>query len=199
MMEQDKYLTVAAITKYIEKKFEVDPYMKQVFVRGEISNLKQPASGHLYFTVKMNLQCFVLSCFIKQFKKSVCSRRRHDVLVTGRIGVFTKAGRYQFYAEHMEPDGVGALYIQLEQLKAQLEKEGLFAETHKKVLPSFPSKVAVVTSKTGAAVRDILTTIHRRMPSVEVIVYPTIVQGKKQLKKLSKTLARLISGTILMS
>lgn len=120
-----------------------------------------------------------------------------NVLITGRIGVFTKAGRYQFYAEHMEPDGVGALYIQLEQLKSQLEKEGLLRKRIKSA-SSFPSKVAVVTSKTGAAVRDILTTIHRRMPSVEVIVYPTIVQGEKAAQKLSKTLARLISEMILM-
>lgn len=192
MMEQDKYLTVAAITKYIEKKFEVDPYMKQVFVRGEISNLKQPASGHLYFTVKDEFAMLRSVMFHKAVQKiGFVPEDGMNVLVTGRIGVFTKGGRYQFYAEHMEPDGVGALYIQLEQLKAQLEKEGLFAETHKKVLPSFPSKVAVVTSKTGAAVRDILTTIHRRMPSVEVIVYPTIVQGEKAAQKIVENIGKI--------
>lgn len=192
MMEQDKYLTVAAITKYIEKKFEVDPYMKQVFVRGEISNLKQPASGHLYFTVKDEFAMLRSVMFHKAVQKiGFVPEDGMNVLVTGRIGVFTKAGRYQFYAEHMELDGVGALYIQLEQLKAQLEKEGLFAETHKKVLPSFPSKVAVVTSKTGAAVRDILTTIHRRMPSVEVIVYPTIVQGEKAAQKIVENIGKI--------
>ncbi|HAA4850442.1 TPA_asm: exodeoxyribonuclease VII large subunit [Listeria monocytogenes] len=191
-MEQDKYLTVAAITKYIEKKFEVDPYMKQVFVRGEISNLKQPASGHLYFTVKDEFAMLRSVMFHKAVQKiGFVPEDGMNVLVTGRIGVFTKAGRYQFYAEHMELDGVGALYIQLEQLKAQLEKEGLFAETHKKVLPSFPSKVAVVTSKTGAAVRDILTTIHRRMPSVEVIVYPTIVQGEKAAQKIVENIGKI--------
>ncbi|HDI4601739.1 TPA: exodeoxyribonuclease VII large subunit [Listeria monocytogenes] len=191
-MEQDKYLTVAAITKYIEKKFEVDPYMKQVFVRGEISNLKQPASGHLYFTVKDEFAMLRSVMFHKAVQKiGFVPEDGMNVLITGRIGVFTKAGRYQFYAEHMEPDGVGALYIQLEQLKAQLEKEGLFAETHKKVLPSFPSKVAVVTSKTGAAVLDILTTIHRRMPSVEVIVYPTIVQGEKAAQKIVENIGKI--------
>lgn len=192
MMEQDKYLTVAAITKYIEKKFEVDPYMKQVFVRGEISNLKQPASGHLYFTVKDEFAMLRSVMFHKAVQKiGFVPEDGMNVLITGRIGVFTKAGRYQFYAENMEPDGVGALYIQLEQLKSQLEKEGLFAETHKKVLPSFPSKVAVVTSKTGAAVRDILTTIHRRMPSVEVIVYPTIVQGEKAAQKIVENIGKI--------
>ncbi|EPJ0679431.1 exodeoxyribonuclease VII large subunit [Listeria monocytogenes] len=191
-MEQDKYLTVAAITKYIEKKFEVDPYMKQVFVRGEISNLKQPASGHLYFTVKDEFAMLRSVMFHKAVQKiGFVPEDGMNVLITGRIGVFTKAGRYQFYAEYMEPDGVGALYIQLEQLKSQLEKEGLFAETHKKVLPSFPSKVAVVTSKTGAAVRDILTTIHRRMPSVEVIVYPTIVQGEKAAQKIVENIGKI--------
>ncbi|EAF3362826.1 exodeoxyribonuclease VII large subunit [Listeria monocytogenes] len=191
-MEQDKYLTVAAITKYIEKKFEVDPYMKQVFVRGEISNLKQPASGHLYFTVKDEFAMLRSVMFHKAVQKiGFVPEDGMNVLITGRIGVFTKAGRYQFYAEHMKPDGVGALYIQLEQLKSQLEKEGLFAETHKKVLPSFPSKVAVVTSKTGAAVRDILTTIHRRMPSVEVIVYPTIVQGEKAAQKIVENIGKI--------
>ncbi len=189
---QKQYLTIEALTKYIEKKFDADPYMKKVFVKGEISNFKQPLSGHLYFTLKDEAAMLRSVMFAKSAQK--LSFRPEDgmnVLVSGRIGVFTKAGRYQFYAEEMEPDGVGALYVRFEQLKAKLEQEGLFAETHKKALPSFPSKVAVVTSATGAAVRDILTTIQRRMPATEVVLYPTMVQGDGAAEKIARNIARI--------
>ncbi|WP_342354363.1 exodeoxyribonuclease VII large subunit [Listeria aquatica] len=191
-MLQEKYLTVEALTKYIERKFEVDPYLKQVFVKGEISNLKMPASGHLYFTLKDEAAMIRVVMFAKSVQKlNFKPEDGMNILLTGRISVFTKTGRYQFYAEGMEPDGIGALYVQFEQLKAKLEKEGLFDARHKKVLPSFPSKIAVVTSRTGAAVRDILTTIHRRMPSVEVLVYPTLVQGEGSAQKVAQNIARI--------
>ncbi len=166
--------------------------MQKVFVKGEISNFKQPLSGHLYFTLKDEAAMLRSVMFAKSAQK--LSFRPEDgmnVLVSGRIGVFTKAGRYQFYVEEMEPDGVGALYVRFEQLKAKLEQEGLFAQSHKKVLPSFPSKVAVVTSATGAAVRDILTTIQRRMPATEVVLYPTMVQGDGAAEKIARNIARI--------
>ncbi|EUJ17560.1 exodeoxyribonuclease VII large subunit [Listeria aquatica FSL S10-1188] len=192
MILQEKYLTVEALTKYIERKFEADPYLKQVFVKGEISNLKMPASGHLYFTLKDEAAMIRVVMFAKSVQKlNFKPEDGMNILLTGRISVFTKAGRYQFYAEGMEPDGIGALYVQFEQLKAKLEKEGLFDAGHKKVLPSFPSKIAVVTSRTGAAVRDILTTIHRRMPCVEVLVYPTLVQGEGSAQKVAQNIARI--------
>ncbi|WP_036062210.1 exodeoxyribonuclease VII large subunit [Listeria fleischmannii] len=191
-MLQEKYLTVEALTKYIERKFEADPYLKQVFVKGEISNLKTPASGHIYFTLKDEAAMLRSVMFAKSVAK--LPFRPEDgmnVLVTGRVSVFNKAGRYQFYVDSMEPDGVGALYVQFEQLKAKLDKEGLFDARHKKVLPSFPSKIAVVTSGTGAAIRDILTTLHRRMPNVEVLVYPTLVQGDTAAQKIAQNIARI--------
>ncbi|WP_311769158.1 exodeoxyribonuclease VII large subunit [Listeria fleischmannii] len=191
-MLQEKYLTVEALTKYIERKFEADPYLKQVFVKGEISNLKTPASGHIYFTLKDEAAMLRSVMFAKSVAK--LPFRPEDgmnVLVIGRVSVFNKAGRYQFYVDSMEPDGVGALYVQFEQLKAKLDKEGLFDARHKKVLPSFPSKIAVVTSGTGAAIRDILTTLHRRMPNVEVLVYPTLVQGDTAAQKIAQNIARI--------
>ncbi|WP_163655686.1 exodeoxyribonuclease VII large subunit [Listeria sp. PSOL-1] len=191
-MLQEKYLTVDALTKYIEKKFDVDPYLRKVYVKGEISNLKQPASGHLYFTLKDESAMLRSVMFLKAATKLAFQPEDGmNVLISGRVGVFMKAGRYQFYAEEMEPDGVGALYVRFEQLKVQLEKEGLFLEQHKKKIPSFPSKIAVVTSATGAAVRDILTTAKRRMPSVEVIVYPTMVQGEKAALAIAQNIARI--------
>ncbi|KMT60598.1 exodeoxyribonuclease VII large subunit [Listeria fleischmannii 1991] len=192
MILQEKYLTVEALTKYIERKFEADPYLKQVFVKGEISNLKTPASGHIYFTLKDEAAMLRSVMFAKSVAK--LPFRPEDgmnVLVTGRVSVFNKAGRYQFYVDSMEPDGVGALYVQFEQLKAKLDKEGLFDARHKKVLPSFPSKIAIVTSGTGAAIRDILTTLHRRMPNVEVLVYPTLVQGDTAAQKIAQNIARI--------
>ncbi|MBC1399718.1 exodeoxyribonuclease VII large subunit [Listeria fleischmannii] len=192
MILQEKYLTVEALTKYIERKFEADPYLKQVFVKGEISNLKTPASGHIYFTLKDEAAMLRSVMFAKSVAK--LPFRPEDgmnVLVIGRVSVFNKAGRYQFYVDSMEPDGVGALYVQFEQLKAKLDKEGLFDARHKKVLPSFPSKIAVVTSGTGAAIRDILTTLHRRMPNVEVLVYPTLVQGDTAAQKIAQNIARI--------
>ncbi len=192
MILQEKYLTVEALTKYIERKFEADPYLKQVFVKGEISNLKTPASGHIYFTLKDEAAMLRSVMFAKSVAKLPFQPEDGmNVLVTGRVSVFNKAGRYQFYVDSMEPDGVGALYVQFEQLKAKLDKEGLFDAAHKKVLPSFPSKIAVVTSATGAAVRDILTTIHRRMPSVEVLVFPTLVQGETAARKIAENIARI--------
>lgn len=139
MILQEKYLTVEALTKYIERKFEADPYLKQVFVKGEISNLKTPASGHIYFTLKDEAAMLRSVMFAKSVAK--LPFRPEDgmnVLVTGRVSVFNKAGRYQFYVDSMEPDGVGALYVQFEQLKAKLDKEGLFDARHKKSASFFP-------------------------------------------------------------
>lgn len=171
--------------------------MKQVFVRGEISNLKQPASGHLYFTVKMNLRCFVLSCFTKQFKNWFCPRRWYECPYHRTNWRIYKSWSLSVLCRTYGTRWRRSALYSIRAIKIAIGKEGLLRKRIK-VLPSFPSKVAVVTSKTGAAVRDILTTIHRRMPSVEVIVYPTIVQGEKAAQKLSKTLARLISEMILM-
>lgn len=191
-METDKYLSVAALTKYIERKFDVDPYLKEVYVKGEISNLKRPTSGHLYFTVKDDLAMIRCVMFAKSASKlGFEPEDGMNILLRGRVNVFVKAGRYQFYAEEMEPDGIGALYVKFEQLKEKLMKEGLFAENHKQKLPFFPTKVAVVTSKTGAAIRDVITTIKRRMPTTEIVVYPTVVQGDHAAKTIVANIERI--------
>ncbi|MBC1473079.1 exodeoxyribonuclease VII large subunit [Listeria grandensis] len=190
-MEQDKYLSVEALTKYIEKKFEVDPYLKNIYVKGEISNFKQPVSGHMYFTLKD--EGAELRCVMFQKSATKLGFKPEDgmqILLTGRVSVFSKGGRYQLYAEWMEPDGIGSLYIKLEQLKHQLEKEGLFAQNRKQALPSFPSKVGIVTSKTGAAIRDMITTIKRRMPATEILLFPTIVQGDTAAPNIVRNIER---------
>lgn len=191
-MEQDKYLSVIALTKYIERKFDADPYLKHVYVKGEISNLKKPASGHIYFTVKDDLAMIRCVMFAKSVAKlGFDPEDGMNIRLQGRVNVFTKAGRYQFYAEEMEPDGVGALYVKLEQLKNKLTEEGLFADSHKKPLPLFPAKVAVVTSRTGAAIRDVITTIQRRMPTTQILVYPTVVQGDHAGKTIVANIERI--------
>ncbi|MBC6314597.1 exodeoxyribonuclease VII large subunit [Listeria grandensis] len=190
-MEQDKYLSVEALTKYIEKKFEVDPYLKNIYVKGEISNFKQPISGHMYFTLKD--EGAELRCVMFQKSATKLGFKPEDgmqILLTGRVSVFSKGGRYQLYAEWMEPDGIGSLYIKLEQLKHQLEKEGLFAQNRKQALPSFPAKVGIVTSKTGAAIRDMITTIKRRMPATEILLFPTIVQGDTAAPNIVRNIER---------
>ncbi|MBC1401607.1 exodeoxyribonuclease VII large subunit [Listeria booriae] len=190
-MEQDKYLSVEALTKYIEKKFEVDPYLKNIYVKGEISNFKQPVSGHMYFTLKD--EGAELRCVMFQKSATKLAFKPEDgmqVLLTGRVSVFSKGGRYQLYAEWMEPDGIGSLYIKLEQLKNQLDKEGLFAQNRKRALPSFPAKVGIVTSKTGAAIRDMITTIKRRMPATEILLFPTIVQGDTAAPNIVRNIER---------
>ncbi|EUJ51201.1 exodeoxyribonuclease VII large subunit [Paenilisteria rocourtiae] len=190
-MEQDKYLSVEALTKYIEKKFEVDPYLKNIYVKGEISNFKQPISGHMYFTLKD--EGAELRCVMFQKSAAKLGFKPEDgmqILLTGRVSVFSKGGRYQLYAEWMEPDGIGSLYIKLEQLKKQLELEGLFAQNRKRALPSFPAKVGIVTSKTGAAIRDMITTIKRRMPSTEILLFPTIVQGDTAAPNIVRNIER---------
>lgn len=191
MMEQDKYLSVEALTKYIEKKFEVDPYLKNVYVKGEISNFKQPVSGHMYFTLKD--EGAELRCVMFQKSAAKLGFKPEDgmqIMLTGRVSVFSKGGRYQLYAEWMEPDGVGSLYIKLEQLKKQLDKEGLFAQNRKRALPSFPAKVGIITSKTGAAIRDMITTMKRRMPSTEILLFPTIVQGETAAPNIVRNIER---------
>ncbi|MBC1500077.1 exodeoxyribonuclease VII large subunit [Listeria weihenstephanensis] len=190
-MEQDKYLSVEALTKYIEKKFEVDPYLKNIYVKGEVSNFKQPVSGHMYFTLKD--EGAELRCVMFQKSAAKLGFKPEDgmqILLTGRVSVFSKGGRYQLYAEWMEPDGIGSLYIKLEQLKKQLDKEGLFAQNRKRALPSFPAKVGIITSKTGAAIRDMITTMKRRMPSTEILLFPTIVQGDTAAPNIVRNIER---------
>ncbi len=174
----DKYLTVGAITRYLKSRFDSDTNLMNVYLKGEISNFKAHSSGHLYFSIKdeyskINAIMFASNAKKLNFKPVEGSK----VLVNGRISIYEATGNYQIYVNSMEEDGVGNLYIAFEKLKKQLASEGLFDEKHKKVIPKYPSKIGVVTASTGAAVKDIISTIKRRYPICETILFPSLVQG----------------------
>ena len=177
MMEQ-RFLTVNALTKYIKRKFDVDPHLQDVLVKGEISNFKQHSSGHMYFTLKdekARILAVMFSSYNKRMKFS--PENGMKVLLRGDLTVYEPSGQYQIYVKEIQPDGIGDLYLAFEQLKEKLKREGLFAQEHKKQIPKFPNTVGVVTSPTGAAIRDIITTIKRRYPIAKIIIFPALVQG----------------------
>lgn len=179
-MSNSTYLTVSALTKYIKRKFDADPHLRNVFVKGELSNVKIHSSGHIYFTLKDNgsriaSTMFKTSANHLKFKPE----EGMQVFIRGDVNVYEPSGEYRLYAQTMEPDGIGGLYVAFTQLKEQLEKEGLFKEQFKQPIPLFPNKVGILTATTGAAIRDICTTIQRRYPLAEIIIYPTIVQGNQ--------------------
>lgn len=178
-MNNDKYLTVAALTKYIKYKFDTDTHLRNVFLKGEISNLKKHTTGHYYFSIKdesSKINAIMFSSSAKNLKFN--PEEGMKVLVIGRISVYESTGGYQIYVDAMEEDGVGNLYVKFEQLKKDLAKEGLFDEAHKKKIPAIPNRVGIVTAATGAAIKDILSTIRRRFPVCETILFPSLVQGE---------------------
>ena len=177
-MNNDKYLSVSALTGYLKYKFDSDEHLKCVFLKGEISNFKRHTSGHLYFSVKdekSKINAIMFSINAKKLNFTPVEGVK--VLLVGRVSVYESTGNYQIYVEEMLEDGIGNLYVAFEKLKNDLQKEGLFDESHKKQLPKFPNKIGVVTAPTGAAIRDIISTIKRRYPICEIIVFPSLVQG----------------------
>lgn len=176
----ETYLTVTALTKYIKHKFEADPYLERVFLTGEISNFRMRPNAHQYFSLKDDKAKISAIMFKGAFNKlKFQPEEGMKVLVIGRISLYEPGGSYQIYIEHMEPDGVGALYQALEKRKKALQEEGLFKEVFKQPLVKYPKKIAVITSPSGAVVKDIITTIKRRYPIVQLVVFPTLVQGDK--------------------
>lgn len=175
---KDNYLTVTALTKYIKRKIDIDPHLKNVWLQGEISNFNHHSRGHMYLTIKDNQSRVQAVMFAGNNRRlKFIPENGMQVLVKGEISVFEPYGQYQLYIQQMEPDGIGSLYLAYEQLKEKLEKRGFFDETHKQKLPAFPKHIGIITSPTGAAVRDILTTIKRRYPIVQTTVIPALVQG----------------------
>ena len=170
------YLSVSDLTSYIKKKFDRDPYLDKVYLTGEISNFRlRPA--HQYFSLKDDNAKISAIMFKSAFDKvKFKPEEGMKVLVTGRISVYEATGNYQIYIDHMEPDGVGALYQAYEQLKKKLSAEGLF-NAPKKPLEKYPKRIAVVTSPSGAVIRDIITTTRRRYPIAQIVLYPAVVQG----------------------
>lgn len=171
-------LTVSQINLYIKSIFDGDKKLNPVYVCGEISNLNKHYSGHYYFSLKDSggvLRCVMFKSAVEKLRFNPENGMR--VIIRGRISVYERDGQYQLYAQEMQPDGIGTLQIAYEQLKERLQKAGIFDNEYKKEIPKYPSKVGVITSPTGAAVRDIMSILARRYPLAEVVFYPVQVQG----------------------
>lgn len=186
-----KYITISDLNRYIKAKFDIDSNLNNVYLKGEISNFKHHTRGHFYFTLKDENSR--LSAVMFNFNASKVGFEPEDgmkVLVSGRISVYEATGSYQIYVNTMEMDGIGNLYLEFEKLKKKLASEGLFNPEHKKPIPKYPKTIGIITAPTGAAIRDILSTIKRRYPIAKTILFPALVQGEgakesvtKQLKK----------------
>ncbi len=182
--------TVSQINGYIKRLFENDVFLGSLYIEGEISNFKLHTSGHLYFSLKDETGS--IDCVM--FRSSAANlafepKNGESVLAGGRVALYEKAGKYQLYVSYMQPAGKGALYMAFEQLKARLEAEGLFLPEHKKPIPEYPKTVAVVTSPTGAAVRDIINVAGRRNPSVKLVIIPVLVQGENAAADIARGIA----------
>ena len=186
-----KYITISDLNRYIKAKFDIDSNLNNVYLKGEISNFKHHTRGHFYFTLKDENSR--LSAVMFNFNASKVNFEPEDgmkVLVSGRISVYEATGAYQIYVNTMEMDGIGNLYLEFEKLKQKLASEGLFNPEHKRPIPKHPKTIGIITAPTGAAIRDILSTIKRRYPIARTILFPALVQGEgakesvtKQLKK----------------
>lgn len=185
----NKYLSVTAINKYLKAKFDSDDNLRVVFLKGEISNIKYHTTGHIYFSIKDETSKINAIMFSSSAKKLLFKPvDGSKVLVTGRISIYEATGGYQIYVDEMLEDGIGNLYIAFEKLKQDLSKEGLFDQKYKKPIPKIPSRVGVVTASTGAAIKDIISTIKRRYPICEVVLFPSLVQGDNAKEDIVKNI-----------
>lgn len=197
-----KIYTIKQINRYIKMRLEADDILRSVWIRGEISNFKHHSSGHMYFTLKdedSRLRCVMFASANQRL--AFMPRDGTRVIANGSISVYERDGAYQFYVSEMQPDGIGNLYLAFEQLKKKLAAEGLFSEQRKRALPRFPRAVGVITSPTGAAVRDIMTTLQRRSPATPIILYPVAVQGVHAVPSIVKaieTMNRLAEVDVLI-
>lgn len=188
-MDRSQYLTVSQLTSYLKQKFDRDPYLKTVYLTGELSNFRL-RQRHQYFSIKDENAVIDAVMFERQFRRvNFRPETGMKILVVGHIGLYEKSGRYQIYVDRMEPDGLGALYLQLEQLKKKLSAEGLFNQPSLPI-PQFPKRIAVVTSLDGAVIRDINTTVRRRYPIAQVVLFPTVVQGDKAAADIARQINR---------
>lgn len=190
-MDPESYLTVTALTRYISQKFSRDPYMQKVYVVGEVSNFRQRPK-HQYFSLKDDQAKIGVAMFQSAFAK--VKFKLEDgmrVLAVGRVGVYGPSGNYQMTIERLEPDGVGALYQAFQELNERLQKEGLYNVHSAWPLARFPRRVAVVTSPSGAVIHDIMTTVSRRYPQLEIVLFPAQVQGDTAAADIVRQLQRI--------
>ena len=173
-----EYITISKINQYIKLMFDSDNALQRVYLKGEISNFKRHTSGHLYLTLK-DEESRISAIMFRSAAAHLTFQPEDgmNVLVTGRVSVYPAGGNYQIYIDKMEVDGLGNLYVEFEKLKKKLQQEGLFDPAHKKPIPKYPKKIGIVTAPTGAAIKDILSTIKRRFPLCETILFPALVQG----------------------
>ena len=187
----NKYLTISQLNKYIKYVIDNDSNLSEVFLKGEISNFKAHTRGHFYFTLKdetSRISAIMYASNTSKIKFTPADGMK--VLVTGKISVFEANGAYQIYVSDMLEDGIGNLYVAFEQLKAKLAKEGLFDLNKKKSIPKMPKRIGVITASTGAAIRDIVSTIQRRFPISEIYLFPSLVQGPNAAEDIVKQIDR---------
>lgn len=180
-------ITVTDLNKYIKNKIDGDEMLNNVLVKGEISNFKSHYTGHMYFTLKDEnslIKCVMFKSYTTHL--SFMPKDGMKVMVLGSVAVFERDGIYQIYAKAMKEDGLGSLYTAYEELKKKLEQEGLFAESHKKKIPFMPKTIGVLTSNTGAVIRDIINVSTRRNPGVHIRLYPVPVQGPGAAEKIAE-------------
>lgn len=186
----EKYLSVTTLTKYLKMKFDKDPYLERVYLTGQVSNFRKRPT-HQYFSLKDDhavIQATIWSGIYQKLGFDLEEGMKINVI--GRVQVYEPSGSYSIIIEKAEPDGVGALAIQFEQLKKKLAEEGLFQERFKQPLPQFSKRIGVVTSRSGAVIRDIITTVSRRFPGVDILLYPTKVQGEGAAEEIARNIVR---------
>ena len=186
----EKYLSVTTLTKYLKMKFDKDPYLERVYLTGQVSNFRKRPT-HQYFSLKDDhavIQATIWSGIYQKLGFDLEEGMKINVI--GRVQVYEPSGSYSIIIEKAEPDGVGALAIQFEQLKKKLTEEGLFQERFKQPLPQFSKRIGVVTSRSGAVIRDIITTVSRRFTGVDILLYPTKVQGEGAAEEIARNIAR---------
>ena len=173
-----KYYSITALNKAIKNMFDSKPELNRVFIKGEISNFKHHTRGHFYFTLK-DENSRIAAVMFASYASNINFEPEDGmkVLVSGRVTVYEATGGYQIYVDDMQLDGLGILYLEYEKLKKKLETEGLFDVSYKKPIPKYPKRIGIITAPTGAAIRDILSTIKRRYPICETILFPALVQG----------------------
>lgn len=192
MSEAKKYLTISALTTYLKRKFDADPYLEKVYVTGEISNIGRRRGRHLYFSIKDPNGHAVISAAMFSYASRLKFEPEEGMKINaiGRIQIYEPSGTYAIILEQMTPDGIGELFLAYEQLKRQLSAEGLF-NLPKKQVPLFPKRIAVVTSPTGAVIEDIARTVQRRFPSAQVVLFPAVVQGDKASATIIQQILRI--------
>lgn len=186
----EKYLSVTTLTKYLKMKFDKDPYLERVYLTGQVSNFRKRPT-HQYFSLKDDRAVIQATIWSGIYQKlGFDLEEGMKINVVGRVQVYEPSGSYSIIIEKAEPDGVGALAIQFEQLKKKLSEEGLFQERFKQAIPQFSKRIGVVTSRSGAVIQDIITTVSRRFPGVEIVLYPTKVQGEGAAEEIARNIAK---------